>query len=164
MTEPGHQVAVGAEGRGRLRASRADREQVIEALKTAFVEDRLTKDEFDSRVGHVLASRTYADLATLTADIPARSAAGPPPRPVRAQSRKPMGTGASVLAAVTVPTAGLWAGALFSQTYDQALSGFVVMFTCIWLGVVMLAVAVMLESRRQKRPGGQRPPRPTTDW
>ena len=37
----------------------------------AFVQERLTKDEFDLRVGRALASRTYADLAALTADIPA---------------------------------------------------------------------------------------------
>ena len=67
---------------GHLRASRADREQVIAVLKTAFVQDRLAKDEFDHRVGQVLASRTYAQLAELTADIPAES----PPADVPAQS------------------------------------------------------------------------------
>src|SRR6202034_3711935 len=60
--------------RGRLRASRADRERVIDTLKAAFVEDRLTKDEFDARVGDALASRTHADLAALTADLPATPA------------------------------------------------------------------------------------------
>ena len=67
---------------GHLRASRADREQVIAVLKTAFVQDRLAKDEFDHRVGQVLASRTYAQLAELTADIPAES----PPADIPAQS------------------------------------------------------------------------------
>ena len=67
---------------GHLRASRADREQVIAVLKTAFVQDRLAKDEFDHRVGQVLASRTYAQLSELTADIPAES----PPADVPAQS------------------------------------------------------------------------------
>ena len=41
-------------------------------LKAAFVQGRLTKDEFDLRVGQVFASRTYADLDALTADIPDR--------------------------------------------------------------------------------------------
>jgi hypothetical protein len=67
---------------GHLRASRADREQVIAVLKTAFVQDRLAKDEFDHRVGQVLASRTYAQLAELTADIPPES----PPADIPAQS------------------------------------------------------------------------------
>ena len=55
---------------GRLMASHADREQAIGVLKAAFIQGRLTKDEFDLRVGQVLASRTYADLGALTADIP----------------------------------------------------------------------------------------------
>jgi hypothetical protein len=68
---PGDQIGAGAGGRRHLRASRADREQVIAVLKAAFVQGRLAKDEFDLRVGQVLASRTYADMAVLTADIPA---------------------------------------------------------------------------------------------
>jgi hypothetical protein len=36
-------------GRGRLRPGHADREQVIEALKDAFVQDRLTREELDVR-------------------------------------------------------------------------------------------------------------------
>ena len=59
-----------AGGLGRLRASHADREQAAEVLKAAFVQGRLAKDEFDLRVGQVLASRTYAELEALTADIP----------------------------------------------------------------------------------------------
>jgi len=36
-------------GRGRLRAGHADREQMIEALKDAFVQGRLTREELDVR-------------------------------------------------------------------------------------------------------------------
>ena len=71
MAEPGDHRAAPAGVRGRLRASHSDREQVIELLKAAFVEDRLDKDEFDARVGQAFASRTYAELAAVTADIPA---------------------------------------------------------------------------------------------
>ena len=69
MAGPGDEL--GAAGRGHLRASHADREQVIGTLKTAFVQGMLAKDEFDLRVGQTLASRTYADLAAVTADLPA---------------------------------------------------------------------------------------------
>ena len=69
--QPGDDTAAGKAGRGHLRASHADREQVICTLKAAFVQGMLAKDELDARVGHVLASRTYADLAAVTADIPA---------------------------------------------------------------------------------------------
>ena len=74
-----------AASRDRLRAGHADREQVIEALKTAFVDGRLTKNELAARTGRALAARTYADLAALTADIPAEPAAAAlvPPRPSR---------------------------------------------------------------------------------
>ena len=73
-----------AGARGQLRTSHADREQAVDVLKAAFVEGRLTMDEFDLRVGQALASRTYADLAALTADIPARvTRARPPAAPVR---------------------------------------------------------------------------------
>jgi Domain of unknown function (DUF1707) len=63
-------MASGPASLGHLRASHADREQVIDVLETAFVQGRLTKGEFDARVGHAFASRTYADLAVVTADLP----------------------------------------------------------------------------------------------
>ena len=47
----------------------AGREQVIAALKAAYVQGRLTKEEFDLRVGQALA--IFAELDALTADIPA---------------------------------------------------------------------------------------------
>ena len=78
-----------AAGRGHLRASHADREQVIGTLKAAFVQGRLTKDEFDLRVGQTLAARTYAELAALTADLPAGLAA--PCRPGALPGRRPGG-------------------------------------------------------------------------
>jgi hypothetical protein len=77
-----------AAGRGHLRAAHADREHVIDLLKGAFVQDRLTKDELDARTGHALTAGTYAELAALTADIPAGPPATRPPRqPARPQNR-----------------------------------------------------------------------------
>ena len=49
MAGPGDEIAAGAAGRGRLRASQADREQVIDTLEAAFVQGRLSKDELDMR-------------------------------------------------------------------------------------------------------------------
>ena len=83
MAEPGNELAARAGGQGYLQASQADREEVIDMLKTAFVQGRLDRDEFDLRVGRALASRTYADLAALTADIPVRLARGRLPEPAR---------------------------------------------------------------------------------
>lgn len=88
MAEPGDEIAAAAAGRGHLRTSHADREQVIDTLKAAFVQSRLTKDEFDARIGQTFASRTYAELAAVTADIPPGSASAQPLRkPARALTR-----------------------------------------------------------------------------
>jgi type IV secretory pathway VirB6-like protein len=57
-------------GLGHLRASQSDRERAADVLKAAFAEGRLTQDEYTERVGQVHEARTYADLATLTADLP----------------------------------------------------------------------------------------------
>jgi hypothetical protein len=64
-----------------MRASDEDRERVIEILKTAFVQGRLSQGELTMRTGEALASRTYAELADTTADIPAKRLAPVPPRP-----------------------------------------------------------------------------------
>ena len=84
----GGKKSADAAGHGHLRAPHADREQVIGTLKAAFVQGRLAKDEFDLRMGRTLASRTYAELAALTSDLPAGLAsAAPPERITRMQPR-----------------------------------------------------------------------------
>jgi len=83
--EPGAQAAAAG-----LRASRADRERVIDLLKAAFTQDRLGRDEFDTRIGQALAARTYGELAAVTADIPAELIAALPRHPpARARRRIP---------------------------------------------------------------------------
>jgi hypothetical protein len=83
----GDEVAAGLAGRGQFRASHADREQVIELLKNAFVQGRLAQDELDTRVGLALASRTYAELATVTADIPGSAVVAPAAEPAGTPAR-----------------------------------------------------------------------------
>jgi hypothetical protein len=55
---------------GAMRASTADRERAVDVLKAAFAEGRLDQDEYTDRVGLAYSSRTYAELASLTADLP----------------------------------------------------------------------------------------------
>jgi hypothetical protein len=55
---------------GEMRASTADRERAVDVLKAAFAEGRLDQSEYADRVGLVYASRTYAELAGVTADLP----------------------------------------------------------------------------------------------
>jgi hypothetical protein len=54
-----------------LRASNADREQVIAALERHTAAGRLTLDEYSDRVERTLQAATFADLAQVTADLPA---------------------------------------------------------------------------------------------
>jgi hypothetical protein len=89
--EPQDPDAMRAAGGGHLRASDADRERAIDALKAAFAHGRLSKSELVTRAGQALESRTYAELAGATAGIPPGRAAAAPPRaaapaaPVRAR-------------------------------------------------------------------------------
>jgi len=82
-----------------MRASHADREQVVELLKVAFVQGRLDSDELDGRVGQALTARTYADLAVPTADVPAERA---PRRPARAAEHRLARAGVRVTLAAGV--------------------------------------------------------------
>jgi hypothetical protein len=156
---------------GHLRASHADRDQVVDTLKDAFVQGRLAKDEFDSRVGHALAARTHADLAALTADLPATPpAVRPPRRPVPARPPNPatrppnpaVKNGTRVIAITTMLFGGVWAaGTLLSQTDNQAVVALISALTFIWFGIVVLVGSVMIDSRRHRRhrrPDRQLPP------
>jgi hypothetical protein len=66
-------------GFGHLRASDADRERAADILKAAFAEGRLSRDEFEERTEQVYRSRTYAELAAHTADLPAGPLGALPP-------------------------------------------------------------------------------------
>jgi hypothetical protein len=102
MTAPGDEAPAGAAGR--LRASHADRDRVIDDLKAAFVQGRLDQDEFGHRVGQTLAARTCAELAALTADLPAGLIPDQPPRPARKRVSRP---GVVVTSWGTVAAAGM---------------------------------------------------------
>jgi uncharacterized protein DUF1707 len=158
-TGPGHGKAVGAAGLGHMRASHADRAQVIETLKAAFVQGRLTKDELDARAGQAFAARTYADLAAITTDLPAGAPDAAPPR---AQAGRPISNAAKagiwLIIAVAVPMvlSFLGGGQLFlflTPFYFMALA---------FLGAEIVASRHAERSKhRQLPPGGApRPGRP----
>jgi uncharacterized membrane protein len=165
MTGPGDEVAAGTAGRGRLRASHAEREQAIEVLKAAFVQGRLTKDEFDARAGQALTARTCADLAAVTGGFPAGpTASRPPGKPARMKAPPPgsteLKTGVRVIIATTALTAGAWVGAWFARAHEGAAGVLVFISTLVWLGMLILTATVVAESCRQRHSGGQLPPRP----
>ncbi len=76
--------------RHRLRVSDADREAAAEVLRNAAGEGRITFEELDERLEAAYAAKTYGDLATVTADLPA---AGPLPPAVPAPGPVPAGRG-----------------------------------------------------------------------
>jgi Domain of unknown function (DUF1707) len=136
MTGPGYEKAA-ATGRGPVRASRAEREQMIDVLKAAFVQDRLTKDEFDERVGQALAARTYEELAAVTADIPAGLAAARRPRkPARRRVNNAVRWGASGFVTPAI-LAAAWAVASLRGDGGYAAIAVVIAFVYFvsWLSV-----------------------------
>ena len=164
MAKPGDQMAGGAVGRGRLLASHADREQVIDTLKAAFVQGLLTKDEFDLRVGQTLGSRTYAELAAVTADIPGRPiGAQLPPKRAQAQARAAGNTAvkSGVCTLMTLILAASTSAAVSGRDAALIMALFLMGIGVIVAVIVALLVAGirMLESRDRKRSSGQLPPR-----
>jgi Domain of unknown function (DUF1707) len=154
MAGPGDEIAAGAGGRGRLRASHADREQVIEVLKAAFVQGRLDRDEFDLRVGRALASRTYADLTALTADItPARLTRARPLGPVRKSANKKK-KAVAALACTTLAYPGLMAALPpIPDGSPFAVPVLVIMF--VLLGALATGWLLLLHAWLDKRAGMQ---------
>jgi hypothetical protein len=148
---------------GQLRTSHADRDQAINVLKAAFVQGRLTKHEFDLRVGQVLASRTYADLGALTADIPGWVSSAPAAdesarEPGRALSFK---TAAGVGAVGAVPSMASAAVAMTQASGVPAVAGVLLVGLTGVLVTVLLAALLVLLSwvvRRSQRAPEQGPP------
>ncbi len=62
-------AATGAQAE--LRASHEDRDRVVEVLRVAAGDGRLTAEELDQRLEAALTARTYNELAVLTTDLPA---------------------------------------------------------------------------------------------
>ena len=159
MTGPGDEMA--AAGRGLMRASDADREQVIGMLKVAFVQGRLTKDELDLRVSEAFSARTYAELAVVTAGIPAGQTAAQPRRePAGARGWPPLNgsakTAVGVIITTTMMTVALWVIAWFAGN-GSLLAG-AVLATGIDLVILCAAGANSLDARHQKRSGRALPP------
>jgi DUF1707 SHOCT-like domain len=179
MAGPGDEMAATAvQGDGRLRASHTDREQVIEALKVAFVQERLAKGEFDLLVGQAFAARTHAELAAVTAGLPARppaatepTAADPatarPLAPARAPNEPPAVRPGRLIAVATAVCAGVWmlwilvpwprnpegeapAGVLLLVLLTTLIYLFILAMT-LWIGGAML-----VESWLKRRSGGGR--------
>jgi hypothetical protein len=162
--QPGDETA-GEAGRGHLRASHADRERVVGTLKAAFVAGMLAKDEFDLRVGQAFASRTYAELAALTTDLPAGLAVTQPRKPARARGKARVLRTGAVLTASTALYAAMWPLAFSIHRnmegnpipYDGKL---ILLSTLLYLFVLLFVGVRILADPQDKRSGRQPPRRP----
>ncbi len=72
-----------------LRASHADRDQVVDLLRVAAGDGRISAEELDERLERALTARTYAELAALTTDLPAAPGAAVVPPGAGAVSATP---------------------------------------------------------------------------
>ena len=59
-----------------IRASDADRDVVVAALREAYTAGRLDIEEFDERMSAAYASKTWGDLRRLTVDLPVQPLLG----------------------------------------------------------------------------------------
>jgi Domain of unknown function (DUF1707) len=146
-TEPGEEVTVDGY---RLPVTSVDRDLVIRTLKVALAQGRLTEDEHDARAAQASASQSRAELAALTADLPAGLLALLP----RA-SYAWTGAGLIVVAAIVVAAVLLWQP-------DNGLAFMAFILAAVTLLVApVVTVGLMLDVRHQRRSGGQLPGTPT---
>jgi uncharacterized protein DUF1707 len=138
---------------------------VIGVLKTAFVRGTLGKDEFDQRVGQTLASRSYADLAAVTADLPASlPAAGPLPAQAPAVAPEAgwltMKRAVIVSACLLVPTAlATVIGTPFADRYHDP-APVVLPFLAFFLATLISGPLIAEARRRRSQPRLPQAPAP----
>jgi hypothetical protein len=134
IAEPGDEKAAAVAGRSHPRASRADRRQAADVLRTAFVQGWLTKDEYDARICQARASRTYAELAAVTADVPAGLDDGPLPRwPPRVKNAVKWGASGLVTPALLAAVA--FASLRGDGRYDAVALVIAFVYFVFWLSV-----------------------------
>ncbi len=59
-----------------ILASDNERESVVDVLRDAYTDGRLTLEEFEERTSAAYAARTWADLRELTSDLPVEPVLG----------------------------------------------------------------------------------------
>lgn len=153
-------MAAGAEGSSNLPTSHVGCEQMLDALKAAFVQGRLAKDEFDLRVGQVLAA--YAELDAVAADIPAGLTTAQPRETIRKSHNKKLiqrgtaaGAGASVALVATIAVT-----ARGNPVISLVVVGVVGVFVAVLLAGLLTLVSWVLEMVSSRQPSLGPPPGP----
>ncbi len=97
--------------RPKMRASDADRQEVVERLRAALDEGRLKMDEYLERMGQASEAVTYGDLAPLYADLPESGSVArrePAAPPVLAPTAPPAPVRRTGFAGLPTPLKVLW--------------------------------------------------------
>ena len=145
------------DGRGLLRAANADREHAIGMLKNAYVQGLLDKDEFDRRVSQAFASRTYAELAAVTGDLPASEPAPAPAVPE--EGWLTVKRAAIISACLLVPTAlATVLGVPIFDHYDQP--ALIMLPVVAFFLATLISVPLVAEALHQRRARPQLPEAP----
>jgi hypothetical protein len=129
--------------RATLRASDADRELIAERLRQAATEGRLSADELDDRLGTALSARTYGELDTLVADLPA-----PPSRLTRRPRSEPSQVRPVVAVLVALTIVMVVIGVVASAVTGHGHAGHGGLGSLIW--IVWVALAWRFYSRRRR--------------
>ena len=120
---------------GRMRASDADRERAVDALKAGYLEGLLTSAELEARTGQVYLASTYAELTEATAVLATR------PRPgVPASKRVTPKLVAAGACAIVLPP-------VLVAAFVSFYGGFIVLFLVACVGLFVSAAPMS-----QRRP------------
>jgi hypothetical protein len=93
----------------KMRASDRDRQQVVEQLRSALEDGRLTMEEYVNRMEVAYQAATYGDLAPLCADLPASNpVTGGPQRSAAAMAPAAVVSRAGYLAGLPTVLKVLW--------------------------------------------------------
>jgi hypothetical protein len=127
-----------------MKASDADRDQVLAALSENFQAGRLTSEELEDRTGRALSARTLDDLDELVADLPTAAPVG---LGEPTDTGRQWAPGFARLPIVAVVAVVIIAGVLVGTTAGGHASRF------LWLLIVVPVVARRLAVRRGGWPG-----------
>ena len=155
-----------------LRASDADREQLVDVLKGAFAEGRLSQDEYTERMERAYTAKTYGELALLSTDLPAQM---PPSYPAYGSP----GTNSLAVASLVFGVAEFFTAGLTAipavvlghrarrqirmtgeQGSGMATAGLILGWTAIGLFALLVAVAVLAAVAFTAHGGGPVPSGP----
>ena len=160
-TGPAGQIVAARDGYGRMRTSRADREQAIDTLKEAYVQGRLTKDELDERLGRALVPLTHAELTELTDDLPNGLAAARGPRRADQDTTRPRDGNRAEARVLATLVAGVMLVALVGNGIGSPLHvlAIVLLLSPVWM--LALGGLLLLHCRPEDRGARRRlPPGP----